>query len=108
MSNEKQEQHQEEEPLVEKSITVDEFYEFILGKMSAEQALKLLLSSSIVSYEKLKFVDDTRAVHPIMIIAFAAMDLGWNFAIEKNQENVRGMVIGTEEYFNDNNLNKIE
>lgn len=99
-----QEEIKEEE--VKEGITVDKFYEFILSKMSAEQALKLLLVGSTLSYEKLKF-DGEKKVHPIIIIALAAMDLKWDIAIEKNQENVRGMVIGTEEYFKDNKLNEL-
>jgi hypothetical protein len=34
-------------------------------------------------------------------------DAGWQIAIEKDAENIRGMIIGTEEYINDilNNKN---
>lgn len=81
------------------TISVDDFYNFIISKMTPEEALKRFIESSLISYEKLKFNDD-KPVHPLMIIAFAAMDLGWGFAIEKDQENVRGLAVGTEEYLN--------
>lgn len=93
-----QEEIKEEE--VKEGITVDKFYEFILSKMSAEQALKLLLVGSTLSYEKLKF-DGEKKVHPIIIIALAAMDLKWDIALEEDVENIRGLTVGTEEYIND-------
>ena len=81
-----------------KGITVDKFYDFITSKISAEEALKKMLQSSLITYEKLKFDDKGKAVHPLFIASFAAMDMGWAIAIEKDEEDVRGLQMGTVEY----------
>lgn len=78
-------------------MTTQEFYNYITQYMTPEEALMKLLQSSLISYEKLKF-DKGQEAHPVFIITMAAMDMGWQFAIEPNQPNVRGMVIGTDEY----------
>lgn len=75
-----------------------EFYDHITKHMTPEQALMKLLEGSLIQYEKLKFDSQDKAVHPIMIISMATMDMGWGFAIEKKEGDVRGMVVGTEEY----------
>lgn len=81
----------------EKSISVQQFYDFITSKMTAEQALMKLLQGPVMTYEKLKF-DEGEEVHPLIIMSFAAMEMGWDFLIEKNQPDVRGVVTGTAEY----------
>jgi hypothetical protein len=65
--------------------------------MTPEEALMKLLSSSVINYEKLKF-EKVEEIHPEIVILMAAMDLGWGVAVESNQEEVRGFVIGTSEY----------
>lgn len=81
-------------------MKVDDFYKYITSKMTPEQALKKLLEGSLIQYEKLKFDSQENAVHPVFIISMAAMDMGWNFAVENTpgQTEVRGLVVGTEEY----------
>lgn len=77
-------------------MTVRELRDYILTQMSAEDALLKLLESPMIQYEKLKF-DKGKEVHPLIILANAAMDMGWNFVVDK-QENVEGLIVGTKEY----------
>jgi len=81
-------------------MTVKEFYDYITKQMTPEEALMRLLESSVIEYEKLKFDDQSKAVHPVLVMTMAAMDMGWNFCIETAPADapVRGMVVGTEEY----------
>jgi hypothetical protein len=78
--------------------TPREFYDYITKHMTAEEALMKLLEGSLRSYENLKFSSSDEAVHPIMIISMAASDLGWNLAVEEDHEEIRGLVVGTQEY----------
>lgn len=82
-------------------MTVDQLYDYIVSQMTPEQALKKLLKGSLLQYEKLKFDSQQESVHPVIIITMAALDLGWDLAIEKSTEEegeVRGIAIGTREY----------
>ena len=81
-------------------MTVNELYDHIIIYMTPEEALKKFLSGSLIQYEKLKFDSQEQAVHPLFIITAAAMDLGWNLAVEKRDGDVRGLAVGTEEYLN--------
>lgn len=81
-------------------MTVRELRDYILTQMSAEDALLKLLESPLLQYEKLKF-DKGKEVHPLLIIANAALDMGWQLAIEKDKEEVRGLTVGTDEYMKD-------
>lgn len=86
---------------MEKSkLTVQGLYDHITKILTPEVALKKLLSSSLLTYEKLKFDPQNEPVHPLIIISMATMDLGWQFAVETGEEGheVRGLVVGTEEY----------
>lgn len=83
--------------LEQNGMTVKKLYDHITSQITPEVALMRLLESSLISYDKLKF-DEGKEVHPLVIIANATMDMGWNFAIEKNRENIEGLVIGTQEY----------
>lgn len=78
-------------------MTATELYEHITKEMTPEQALKMLLESSMLSYEKLKF-DKGKEVHPIIIISMAVMELGWSFIVENDQEHIEGLIVGTQEY----------
>lgn len=80
-------------------MTIKEFKDYILKHMTAEEALEKLLSSHLFAYEKLKLSGKEKC-HPEIIIAMAAMDLGWQMVIEKSEksEMVRGITIGTEDY----------
>jgi len=81
-------------------MTVKEFYDYITSQMTPEEALMKLLEGAVGQYEKLKFDPESQPVHPLMIISMAAMDMGWTIAIKagKEDEEVPGLVIGTEEY----------
>lgn len=79
-------------------ISVDDLYEHIVKHITPEQALRKLLGGAILQYEKLKFDENENPVHPEFIIAMAAMDLGWQIAVEKSSETVQGLIVGTKEY----------
>lgn len=81
-------------------MTVDSFYDYITQHISPEVALKRMLSSSFIAYENLKFDEKGKEVHPLLIITMAAMDLGWQMEIERDQPEVRGIAVGSEEYMN--------
>jgi hypothetical protein len=78
-----------------------ELVKYIMSKMSAEQALLILIESSIIQYENLKF-DKGKEVHPVLIISMAALDMGWNMVVEKDTESVEGLIVGTKEYIERN------
>lgn len=82
----------------DKGMTVQQLYDHIVKQITPEVALMRLLEGSLIQYEKLKFDSQKGAVHPIIVISMATMDMGWDFAIEPNEVNIRGMVIGTKEY----------
>lgn len=89
----------------QKGMKVDELYAHITKFMTAEEALKKLLASSLLNYEKLKFSTPEESIHPEILIAFASFDLGWNIAVEKSvadspdpNAKVRGLCVGTQEY----------
>lgn len=89
----------DEEQKVEKSsISVNDFYNHVTKYMTAEEALKTLLKSSLISYDNLKFKSKEESIHPLIIITMAALDLGWDLAVEKDQKEVRGLSVGTKEY----------
>ena len=89
-------------------MNAKEFFDHITSHMSAEDALLKLLEGHLLTYEKLKF-QEGEEIHPIMLISMAAIDMGWSMAIPegKEDEEVYGMVVGTQEYldeiFPDNN-----
>lgn len=84
----------------EQKFTVKQLYDFIVSKMSPEEALMKLLASSIMKYEHLKITDDEKKVHPEVIIAMAALDLGWDLVVEENTPSghVEGLMVGTRDY----------
>ena len=81
-------------------ITVEELYNHITKVMTPEAALKRLLESSLLTYEKLKFPEGDQPVHPLIIMTLAAMDMGWNFLVPNgpDDEEVNGLIVGTSEY----------
>ena len=89
-------------------MTAKELRDYILTKMSAEEALLRLLQSHVQHYEKLKLQMDEshqgdeglEGGSPIMIIAAAAFDMGWQIALEKADLDapVRGLTVGTGAY----------
>lgn len=81
-------------------MTVDELYAHITKMMTPEAALKRLLESSLLTYEKLKFPEGEQLVHPLFIMTLAAMDMGWDFLVPNgpDDEEVNGLIAGTSEY----------
>lgn len=82
---------------MEQKIKVQDLYNIIVQNMTPEVALKKLLSSSLIQYEKLKFDESGQPVHPEFIIAMAALDLGWMVGIT-DDDPVIGLIVGTEEF----------
>jgi hypothetical protein len=85
-------------------MTAKEFYDYITSKMTAEEALLKLLEGQVMEYEKLKFSQEENAIHPALLIAMAAMEMGWNIAIPNHDDNpdeeLDGMIVGTDKYIN--------
>lgn len=81
----------------------DELKEYILKHMTAEQALDKLLEGHIIEYQKLKFSEEGKEIHPTMLIAMAALEMGWDIVIS-NAENpdayLEGIIVGTNDYLN--------
>lgn len=89
--------------MVEKNggkLSVNALYDYVISHMTPEEACKKLLKSSLISYEKLKFDNKHEAVHPVLIMAFAAMDMGWVIRTDRDRgdKEVDGMALGTKEY----------
>lgn len=70
--------------------------------MTAEQALMKFLEGGVLKYEHLKFDENSQPIHPILIISMAAMDLGWQIAIESKEEDIHGVAVGSPEYMDRN------
>jgi len=86
------------------SMTAKELYDHITKQMTPEQALLILLSDTIETFEHLKKakpLDDDHVVHPLYIVMAAAHDMGWDIMVEdsKLSPEVRGISIGSQEYF---------
>lgn len=82
-------------------MNIQETYDYITANMSAEDALKKLLEGHIRTYEHLKF-NEGEELHPLMVVTLAALDMGWSLAVPdgKDDDEVQGMMIGTDEYIN--------
>lgn len=81
-------------------MTPKELYIHITSQMTAEDALLKLLEGAVVNYEKLKF-NEGEEIHPVYLITMAALDMDWQIAIPNtadDDEELTGMVVGTEEY----------
>ena len=83
-------------------MTTQELYDHITKHMTPEQALMKLLEGHQITYENLKFKEGEE-IHPVMVVAMAALDMGWSLAIPDGKDNdiVRGMAIGTQEYLDE-------
>ena len=81
--------------------TAEELYKFITDKMKPEDALMKILQSATIQYEKLKFDKDSQ-IHPVIIVSMAACDMGWQMVIEKNVEDIEGIMIGTPDFIERN------
>ena len=100
------------------TMTVKQVYDFIVSKITAEEALMKLLQSTLVKYDLLKFRTTDEMVHPEIIIAMAALDLGWDMIVEKSNQldaPLEGIIIGNSDYikrtfanFKDSNNEKTE
>jgi len=86
-----------------KKLDVGELYAYITKHMTAEEALMILLKSKTVEYNVLRFTKD-KEIHPLMLIVMAAQELDWNIALKNydddQDEDVMGIIVGTEEYVN--------
>lgn len=82
-------------------MKVKELYDHITAHMTPEQALMKFLEGGLIQYNKLKFDSQEKAVHPLLIISMAAMDLGWQMAIRSDQDEVQGISVGTEDFMKD-------
>lgn len=83
------------------TISVDELYDYVVSHMTPEEGLKKMLKSSLIHYENLKFDSKHESVHPIMIITYAAWDLGWEMIAVENKDGkklVEGLTVGTKDY----------
>jgi len=82
-------------------MTVEEVYKHITKHITAEKALMKLLEGHVITYEKLKF-EEGKELHPIILISMATLEMGWDFAVPEgcDDEDIHGMVVGTEEYIN--------
>jgi hypothetical protein len=78
------------------SMTFGELKAYILSKMTMEQAFDRILESSIIKYQKLRF-QEGEEIHPLIVMATAAMEMGWGFLLGPEEE-VEGVVTGTEDY----------
>jgi len=83
-------------------MDIKKFYDHITKYMTAEEALIKLLEGNLRTYEHLKFEED-EVIHPIMVVSMAALDMGWGLAIPdaSDDEEIKGMVIGDEEYMDE-------
>ena len=80
-------------------MKVKELYDHITKNMTAEQALMRLLEGTVLEYEHLKFSEQGKEIHPIILVSMVALDLGWDIAIsDDEEEDIKGIVIGTDEY----------
>ena len=80
-----------------------ELYDHITKHMTPEEALMKLLEGHLLTYENLKY-NEGEELHPVMLVAMAALDMNWSMAIpkEKNEDDIlNGMAIGTQEYLDD-------
>jgi len=86
-----------------KIMNAEELYNYITSKITPEQALKKLLTSTLINYEALKFNSDEEKVHPLILIILATQDLGWNLILKKQEpgEEVEGIIIGSVDYINE-------
>jgi hypothetical protein len=82
-------------------MTAKELYDHITKNMTPEEALMKLLEGSIRTYEHLKF-NEGEELHPVMVIAAATLEMGWNIAIFDGDPDadLTGMIVGTDEYIN--------
>jgi hypothetical protein len=88
-------------------MNAKEFKEYILQHMTADEALEKLLATTVQQFDNLKANinvegQNHESASPYLIIMNAAMDLGWNIAVEDPNASpvVRGIVVGTEAYLN--------
>lgn len=80
--------------------TVQDLYDQITSQLSPEEALMNMLKASVQQYEDQKLDAQGQPVHPIYIIVLAAKELGWEIAMntEEQNPNVIGLTMGTKEY----------
>lgn len=86
------------------SERVDKLYDYITEHISCQEALKNMLEGTLNHYEKLK-ANEGDPIHPTVIMAIAAMEMGWDIALKKGENGddteVEGMIIGNEKYISE-------
>lgn len=80
-----------------KSMTVQQLYDHVTKFLTPEEALKRMLAFTLSDYQQLRAMQG-QAGQPEGIIAAAALELGWNIAVEGDREQLRGLSVGTDEY----------
>jgi hypothetical protein len=85
-------------------MTPQELYDYITSQLTPEQALKKLLENSLIEYHHLKFSEEGKEIHPLLIVAMCGMELGWQFLLPKDAETdetpMDGVIMGTEDFIN--------
>lgn len=86
-----------------KAISVEELYDYITSQVTPEEALKKLLEGVVSQYNFLRTEKPEEGGHPEFIMALAAMEKKWFFAIPNgnNSRKTQGMIAGTEEFLDE-------
>ena len=85
-------------------MNVQELYQHITKYLTPEEALLKILEGQVRTYENFKVsnfrFEEGEAVPPIMLVVMAAQEMGWNVCIPSasDDDEIQGMIIGTEEY----------
>jgi hypothetical protein len=78
-------------------MNIQKLYDHITSNITPEKALMKLLEANVFSYEKLKF-NVGEEIHPLILISMATLDMNWSIAMPNDDEDINGMIIGTNEY----------
>jgi|SRR5581483_6715483 len=81
------------------TMTHEQIKAYILSKMSKDEVIDRFLESGLLVYEKLKFAEGEE-LHPLMVMAYAAMDMGWDLIVhgDSTTYQVKGITTGTPEH----------
>lgn len=78
-------------------MNLQELYDYITSQLTPEEALKRSLEAGLINYKELKFKKG-KEIHPLLLISIAALEMGWQIAVEKDKKDVRGISVGTKKY----------
>lgn len=88
-------------------MNVQELYDHITKYLTPEQALLKILEGQVRTYENFRVsnfsFEEGEAVPPIVLVIMAAQEMEWNVCIPNasDDDEIRGMIIGTQEYVDD-------